>query len=134
MKITKTVVAKGKSFENEDGSWTKVNYELTAELDFMGEELIAKEAMVKILDSWLIITEEKPKKVLAKPLGQTQVTPVTETEWRETKNPDIEWCRESDADPRDVEKALLKKGTMWTLDDPARDLFIFRKKPKEENV
>ncbi len=130
MKIVKIVVGKGLSRDNGDGTWTKGNYELTAELEGLsGDELPkAKDTLEAILDGWLKgtpIPSTTPKPEVPAP------TPASTTKWKPTKTPGIEWCPERDADPEDVKRALAKEGGMWTTDSEQYGLAIFRKKKKE---
>ncbi len=50
------------------------------------------------------------------------------TQWRPTKNPDIEWCPAGEAAPTDVAKAESEQDDMWSRRSE-RGTSIFRRKP-----
>lgn len=57
-----------------------------------------------------------------------QTDNIKETTWRPTKNPEIEWCPEKDANRSDLEQAIAKIDGMWTTFSEEYGYSLFRKK------
>lgn len=51
----------------------------------------------------------------------------TTTKWRPTRNKAIQWCPESEADPKDVDKAKANVGGLWAMTNEQGQVSIFRK-------
>ena len=113
----------------------------TAEVEFNLDELppdfAFAELRTDVIEQMKKDLEEKQKK--SEPITPTPSPPAntsapseyeSTTEWRETKNPNIFWCPGKEADQRDVDKALKKEDGMWTTEDPAYGLSIFKKVKK----